>query len=154
MKQITLQEKYLTRARPTASADLTKDQRHAVGYFFVRLKSVDPVQYDVLMPDEKTEAVIKREFAHYISKYTPAQIDLGMARLHKLRQDNDKDYRFLNIDKTIGLIKNDDKAGAPAAGTYKILHRSQLLPEPEEHKAKRKEQGIKHTKRLLGMFDD
>ena len=137
---------------PVSSDQLTENQRQAVGYFFARLRSVDPVQYDAMMPDEKTEAITKREYAQHIMNFTKDQIDNGIDGLHTHRQQNDPDYKFLNIDKAIGLVANNGHKYASRAGIYKEFPKA--LPEPPEYKTRRRKAGEAELEKLRGMFDD
>ena len=135
------------RGRPVSSSDLTKEQRDSVGYFFYRLKAIDPLEFDRMMPDEKTEAIVKREYASSLIGIKKPQMDNGFAYLHDKRMSNDPDYRFLNIDKIIGLMHE----GASNAA-QKIFTPS--LPEPESAKAERKAKGRERMASLKSMLDE
>lgn len=127
--------KELSRA-PLSSSDLTKEQLGAVVYFFARLRTTDPVQFDTIMPDEKTESLVKREHSRYIKDFTKAQIDRGFDELHRLRQSGEKDFKWLNIDKVIGLISNPNADGNPA-GIHKVFAPLALPDKTAQEKAKK-----------------
>lgn len=143
---------------PIGSVDMTAQEVDSVAYFFVRLKSISPQQYDLLMPDDKTENIIKREYAAYVKDLTRAQIDKGMSVYHKKKQAGDKKYTFLDLDMVIGLIVNGEGSGMNT-GAYKDFYERAgngaaiRLPEPEYQRKKRKEKGLRHTSRILNMFD-
>lgn len=139
---------------PVSSSELTPEQRKAVGYFFARLKMISSQQYDLLMPDSKTESLIKREYAPHLIAFTKNQIDIGLEAFHSLRQRGDPDYKFLDLDKIIGLIGcNGHKPGEqPPAGIYKPFPKSHRI-ESETLKSKRKRAGescLAGLKAMLG----
>ena len=144
---------------PIGSVDMTAQEVDSVAYFFVRLKSISPQQYDLLMPDDKTESIVKREHAAYVKDLTRAQIDKGMAVYHKKKQAGDKKYTFLDLDIVIGLIVHGEGSGMNS-GAYKDFYArdengiAKRLPEPEYQRQNRKEKGLQHTSRILNMFDD
>ena len=127
---------------------MNESQRDSVAYFFLRLKATDPQQYDVLLPDEKTEAVIKREYAAHIMNFSREQIDKGIHDWHYQRQQQNPDYRFLNIDQVVGLVCE--------ANTARPEHRvfTKALPEPKEVIHRRKQQALEYCNRLMNMFDE
>lgn len=141
--------KALSRA-PLSSADLSKEQLGAVVYFFARLRTTDPVQFDTIMPDEKTEALVKREHSRYLKDFTKDQIDRGFDELHRLRQAGDKDYKWLNIDKVIGLIANPNTDGKPA-GIYKLFAPLALPDKTAQEKAKKA--GAAQLEAMKAMFN-
>ena len=143
MSEITLST---FRGRPVGSDSLDKDQARLVGYFFFRLKACDPIEYDRMMPDPKTEAIIKREYAGYIAGLTRDKIDRGFAHWHERRQAGDSDYRFVNIDRLLGLI-NEASQGV-AAHKY-------FLPSPvetQEQIAERKAVGRQRMESIKALF--
>lgn len=135
---------------PVSSDQLSKPERDAVAYFFARLKMISPQQFDSLMPDEKTEAMIKREFAAYIKGFTREQIDIGMDGFHRQRQLNNAEYRYLDIDKVIGLIRFGGRNPKEAVGaaSHKILKPALRLTSDAEEK-KRREAGKKALSQLM-----
>ncbi len=135
------------RGRPVSSADLTKDQRDAVAYFFYRLKAVDPLEFDRMMPDEKTASVVKREYAGSLIGIKKQQMDAGFAHLHERRMENDREFRFLNIDKIIGLMHENR-----SRQEHRILTPS--LPEPPEVKEQRKARGRERMATIKSIFDE
>lgn len=135
--------------RPMGSDELTKDQASAVGYFFVRLKMLDPLQYDTMMPDTKTEGLIKREHAAYLKDLTREKIDAGFAIVHEYRQSGDPDFKFLNIDRIVGVICGST---ASRAGMYKLFSPIGLPDITAQERAK--EAGAKELERLKGLFDE
>ena len=135
------------RGKPVGAEQLTKEQRDAVAYFFVRLKAIDPLEYDRMMPDETTERMIKREYASSIMCLTKDRMDSGFATLHKKRMDNEPEYRFINIDKILGLM-HEDRHGA----AHKYF--TPGLPEPESAKAARKARGREQCSKILSIFDE
>lgn len=135
---------------PMGSDQLTKEQREAVGYFFVRLKAIDPTQYDTLMPDLKTETLLKREYAPYLKDYTKQQIDRGLEMLHRKRQEGDPDYRWLNIDSVIRLIEGKVCGEQAPAGIYRYFEPLGLPDKAAEEKARKA--GASELQKLKGMF--
>ena len=135
------------RKRPMGSDQLTQDQRDSVGYFFLRLKTTDPGEYDRLMPDEKTEAIVKREYASHVMNYRRDKIDQGISDWHAFRQSGDPDYRFLNIDRVVGLISG----AARSMALYKPFQPS--LPESKSEKEARKKRGREHVQRLRNILE-
>lgn len=154
--QLSSVSKSIAAGRPMGSQELSKEQRHAIGYFFVRIKAIDPLQYDTLMPDEKTEAVVKREYAPQLASFTTDQIDKGIQALHKERQAFNPEYKFINFDKVIGLIKNGGNVGGVRAGLYSDMYdrSAPRLPEPEHQRRKRKEMGRKACSSILDILND
>lgn len=135
------------RGKPIGSDQLTKEQRTAVGYFFARLKAADPIEYDRMMPDQKTEAILKREYAYYIASQSRESIDLGLTYWHEQRQAGNPDFRYLNIDRILGLI---NESGGCAAHRY-------FLPAPAETKEEieaRKAVGREKMQSIMGLFDE
>ncbi len=124
------------KAGPVGSEDLSHDQRQAVGYFFTRLKMADSIQYDIICPDSKTEALVKREYASYIANLSQQQIDYGFAKFHEFRQTGDQDFKFISIDKIIGLASGKEKAGKwqHGAAAYKAFP---VLALPDKGKKER-----------------
>lgn len=90
-------------------APLTDIQKEAVAYFFMRVKAIYGQQYFTLMPDEKTEMIVKREFARQICDMDKCRMDAGFDALHRERQNNPANWEFLNLDKVCGLIKSGGK---------------------------------------------
>lgn len=146
------------RGKPVSSEMLSKEQRDAVGHFFVRLKAIDPGEYDRLMPDPKTEVFVKREYASSIVGLTRRQMDDGFAAYHQMRREGDPDYRFLNIDRVLGLMYQADSSQAAHKyidglekddeGEYYRVK----LPEPQHIKEARKKKGREHCARLMDML--
>lgn len=134
--------------RPMGADQLTLPEREAVGYFFVRLKMLDPMQFDNLMPDDKTERLIKREYAPYLRHLTRDKIDAGFAVIHDLRQQGDPEHKFLNIDKIIGVIC-DRTTGR--AGIYKVFEPLGLPDKTAEERARKAARP--HLDELKGMFE-
>ena len=91
--------------RPSTRKPLTELEKQAVAYFFMRVKAIYGQQYFNLMPDETTEAIVKREFARQVCAITKDKMDSGFEALHHQRQSNPKDWEFLNLDKVCGLVK-------------------------------------------------
>ena len=58
---------------PTPRAEMSDDQAKAVAYFYARLSAVYGPEYMRCFPDEKTEAVSKREHGPFIMDHTKAQ---------------------------------------------------------------------------------
>ena len=87
-------------------AELTRLQKEAVSYFFMRLKTIYLSQYQHLMPDEHTEKLAKREYARQVCNISKQKMDDGFNALHEQRQSDPKSWEFLNIDKVIGLVKS------------------------------------------------
>jgi hypothetical protein len=144
MNQLSTQ---VFRGKPIGSDQMTPDQAKLVGYFFFRLKACDPIEYDRMMPDPKTEAIIKREYAGYILSLNREKIDRGFAYWHDRRQAGDPDYRFMNIDRLLGLV-NDSSAGVAA---HKYFLPSP--PETAEQLAARKAIGREKMKSITSIFE-
>ena len=121
---------------PIGSDQITKEQAGAVGYFFARLQVIDSGQYHQLIPDPATEQVVKREYAAHLMNFSKDQIDKGLAQFHQLRPQGNLDYKFMNVDRIIGLM--NDSNGA-RAGMYKS--KPPELPEPPDVKQARKAKG-------------
>lgn len=90
----------------TQRAPLTDEQIQIVGYFFARVRVIYGNQYAINYPDETTEKLAKREYAREICSVTPEKLAKGFDVLHKQRQTNPEAWKFLDIDKIIGLVKN------------------------------------------------
>lgn len=148
------------RGKPVGAEMLSKEQRDAVAYFFFRLKAIDPAEYDRLLPDSKTERIVKREYAGSLIPLSKENMDAGFAYWHKKRQEGDPDFRFLNIDRVIGLMYENDSGfrghkyidglEKDDDGEYYRVR----LPEPEEIRQARKDRGRQHCRRLLSIFDE
>ena len=113
-----------------AVAPLNDQQKDSVVYFFLRLKLTYGNQYSVNMPDEKTESLIKREYARQVFNLTRQKIDKGFDSLHKMRQSDPEKWRFMDIDQVIGVIKNGVEGVARAPGVRETADRLKGL----EHK--------------------
>ncbi len=133
-------------------ADYEKD---TIAYFFAKLKLTDQRFYTQAMPDEKTEAITKRDYANQLRYLTNEQIDKGFTELRKLMAANHPEYKFMTIPKAIGLC--DGTAAVIVqegvqVGAHKVL--PPALPEPPDYRTKRYEEGVKQTAALLAMFED
>lgn len=100
---------------------LADNERNAVVYFFMKLKIADPRFYDQAMPDETTEKFTKREFSEFIRGFTKAKIDKGFFELNKLLAAGNPDYKFLTVQKVIGLIENGGAGEGVQAGAYRLF---------------------------------
>jgi hypothetical protein len=136
------------RGKPISSDQLTKEQRDAVGYFFFRLKAIDPGEFDRHMPDRKTESIIKREYAGSLMGMTKEQMDNGFAALHDLRREGHEDFKFLNIDRVIGLMYESGKTNQ----AHKVF--TPRLPESKEAKEERKARGREKCSAILSIFNE
>ena len=112
---------------PTSRAEMTDDQAKAVAYFYARLSAVYGTEYMRCFPDEKTEAVSKREHGPFIMGYTKAQIEKGIDALHVSRQSGEDKYKWLNIDEVIGLVKSGGNVTGDRVGAYKVFDRRSAL---------------------------
>ena len=112
---------------PTSRAEMTDDQAKAVAYFYARLSAVYGTEYMRCFPDEKTEAVSKREHGPFIMGYTKAQIDKGIDALHVSRQSGEDKYKWLSIDEVIGLVKSGGNVTGDRVGAYKVFDRKSAL---------------------------
>lgn len=114
MKDIrTLTGEIVGKPNRAAPVPLTVEQKDSIAFFFMRLKLVYAQQYDAAMPDETTEKFAKREYAKHLADLSRDQISKGFDRLHKLRQGASWDqWRYMDIDRVIGLIKNGDSGDA------------------------------------------
>lgn len=99
---------------------LNQTERDAVYYFFAKLKLFDPIRYDQIMPDAKSEKATKTEYANSIRGFTKLQIDFGFGELKKLVGLNDPDYKFLTVARIVGFIANGGNCEPPRAGMYKL----------------------------------
>ena len=136
---------------PVGSDQLSPGQRDSIAYFFFRLKTTDPQQYNLIMPGGKTEAAIKREYATHVMNFTRDKIDLGFEQLHKLRQANNPDYNFLNIDKVIGLI-NGSGMNQGRAGIHKPF--PPRIEPSEEELSRRQQVGRRELDKIKKMLDE
>jgi hypothetical protein len=130
---------------------LADNERNAVAYFFMKLRIADPRFYDQAMPDETTEKFTKREFSEFIRGFTKEKIDKGFLNLHKFLADSHPDYKFLTIQKVIGLVENGGAGEAVQSGAFKLFPRMLGL-EDQTEKAKRYELGKKKSSELLSML--
>ena len=112
---------------PTPRAEMSDDQAKAVAYFYARLSAVYGPEYMRCFPDEKTEAVSKREHGPFIMGYTKAQIEKGIDALHVSRQSGEDKYKWLNIDEVIGLVKSGGNVTGDRVGAYKVFDRRSAL---------------------------
>src|SRR5690554_1334906 len=72
-------------ARPAdTQAPLTQPERDAIGYFFFRLRLFSPMFYEQIAPDEKTERLVKREYAAMLRVLSREQIDAGLRGYKRL----------------------------------------------------------------------
>lgn len=116
---------------------LADNERNAVAYFFMKLRIADPRFYDQAMPDEKTEKFTKREFSEFIRKFTKEKIDNGFVQLHKLLACGNPDYKFLTIQKVIGLIENGGAGEGVQAGAHRLFAPLALPDKTAEEKARK-----------------
>lgn len=130
MNQIAMYENHLENSarRPMTGDELTPQQKQAVGYFIRRLKLVSPAEFDRMVPSAEVRKEIQRDYAPYVKDFSRAHIDAGFDRLHTLRQQGDPEYKFLDIDKAIGLIQMAARQGvySPRSGKFFIAK-----PDPE-----------------------
>lgn len=141
------------RGAPLDASRLTEQQRDSVAYLFYRLKTVDPSEYDRIIPDESTERALKREYAAHIIEFDRAAIDKGIDLWHTCRQKSGREYseyKFLKIDTVIGLIYEANRTRAER----KYFFDSPRLPEPEYQKRKRKEKGRKALSSIKSFLDE
>ena len=141
----------LYRSPPIDSSQLNQNQRDSVAYFFFRLKTTDPTEYDRVIPDESTERALKAEYAPHVMNMTRTRIDAGIALWHQYRQSRDyanRDYQFLKIDNVIGLIY---EANNPRP-EHKILPIG--LPEPPGAKRERKQRLGNVVGDIKKLFDE
>jgi len=130
---------------------LADNERNAVAYFFMKLRIADPRFYDQAMPDETTEKFTKREFSEFIRGFTREKIDKGFLNLHKFLADGHPDYKFLTIQKVIGLVENGGAGEAVQSGAFKLFPRY-IGIEDQTEKAKRYELGKQKSSELLAML--
>lgn len=123
---------------PVGAEQLDDDQLNAVIYFFTRLKMLDPIQFDSVCPDTKTEKLVKREYAIFICDLTKEQIDNGFNEYHAMRQSGDPEARFLNIDKIVGLSSKKVVSGDwhHRTAAYKPVRRLGLPDGTKKEKSK------------------
>lgn len=109
--QTILQNRQVT--QEVAPAPLTAEQKDSLAFFFMRLKLVYGPLYDSAIPDETTERFVKREYGRHVADLTREQISKGFDRLHQLRQGASwEQWRYMDIDRVVGLIKNGDSGEA------------------------------------------
>ena len=89
----------------SAKPALTQDQADAVGYFFARIRVIYGHQYQVNFPDESTEKFAKREYARQVCNISRETMDEGFDALHKARQETPDEWKYLDLDKIIGLVR-------------------------------------------------
>jgi hypothetical protein len=104
-----------------SDAVFTDQEKDSTGYFFVRLKVCYPQQYNSQYPDEITERFAKREYARQFSGIGREKIDSGFNLLHSYRQKDPDGWRFIDVDKIIGLIKYGEFGGIERAGIHKVF---------------------------------
>lgn len=143
------------RAPAKPQLPLANYEKDTIAYFFAKLKLTDQRFYTQAMPDEKTEAITKRDYANQLRYLTNEQIDRGFTELRKLMAANHPEYKFMTIPKAIGLC--DGTAAViiqegVQAGSQKVL--PPALPEPPEYRTKRYEEGVKQAAALLAMLED
>lgn len=138
--------------QPRKAPQLTDVERDSVAYFFFRLKLIDPRFYDEIMPDEKTEQLVKREHANMIRGFSREKIDFGMGELKKLAGSNHPDYRRLTVSKVIMLISNGGSPDCAPAGIYKISP-PPALPDLATQ-AKAKAAGERVMPGIMKMFEE
>jgi hypothetical protein len=131
----------------------SQDEQDTVAYFFFKLKAVYLDHCRRMMPDIKTENIIKREYAPHLVGFTRPQINRGFDALHIARREYPSDWEFLNIDKVIGLVISPEGFGDPdyvkPAGIHRVFPK--LLPnKTAEEKAKAA--GEKELARLKDLF--
>lgn len=129
---------------------LADNERNAVAYFFMKLRIADPRFYDQAMPDEKTEKFTKREFSEFIRKFTKEKIDNGFVQLHKLLACGNPDYKFLTIQKVIGLIENGGAGEGVQVGAHRLF--APLALPDLTAQAKAKQAGAQELSGMLSMF--
>lgn len=144
--------------QPVGPAPLSEQERDVVGYFFSRLRLIDPLFFDQVAPDVETERLVKREFANMLRRFSRAQVDAGLAGLKRAMSMRLADFRFLTVPKIIGLVECGGKLPAgdgdfARAGIYREFRRERLL-EDEEAKAERLAAGRRGCADLLTILDD
>jgi predicted Zn-ribbon and HTH transcriptional regulator len=138
---------------PTSRAEMSDDQAKAVAYFYARLSAVYGPEYMRCFPDEKTEAVSKREHGPFIMGYTKAQIEKGIDALHVSRQSGEDKYKWLNIDEVIGLVKSGGNVTGDRVGAYKVFDKKAALTD-QTALAKRKVAGRSCLDEMLGSLKE
>lgn len=126
-----------------AKAPLDQSQANAVGYFFARLRAIYANQYTVNYPDERTEMYAKREYARQICDITRERMDEGFEALHQQRQQNHEDWKYLDLDKIIGLIKTGGQHWSHRVMAAKDDDKQKALPQ------KRSQEVIDHGSKLI-----
>lgn len=129
---------------------LADNERNAVAYFFMKLRIADPRFYDQAMPDEKTEKFTKREFSEFIRGFTKEKIDRGFLELNKLLAAGNPDYKFLTIQKVIGLIENGGASEGVQAGAYRLFAPLALPDKTAQEKAR--QAGAQELGSLRNLF--
>ncbi|WP_444893614.1 hypothetical protein ACJJIE_03775 [Microbulbifer sp. TRSA001] len=137
--------------RPMGSDELSREQRDSVAYFFLRLSLLNREQYDRQFPDEKTEALAKREYAAHLKDFTREQIDAGMAAYHENRQAGVEGFQFLDADRAIGLIRNGGVGEGNPARIHKLFEPLALPDKNAQDRARKS--GESELAKMRGMFD-
>ena len=138
--------------RPMGSDQLQQHERDAVAYFFLRLSLLNREQYDRQFPDEKTEALAKREYAAHLKDFSREQIDKGMAAYHDNRQYGVDGYQFLDVDRAIGLIRNGGVSEGNPARIHKPFEPLALPDKQAEEKARKAgENELEKMRALMGL---
>lgn len=139
----------------TTTRQMNVTQKQAVKYFFARLQRVYQAEYRRQMPDENTARGIKQEFAHLIMDLSKEVMDSGFDNLHEERKLPNSEYKFLNLDAVIELVKNGRPQEGVQAGAYKpFFPNGRRLEEPVERRSRRKQAAEDGLSRIKSLFDE
>jgi|SRR5690554_5379092 len=142
--------------RPEAQAPLTQQERDVIGYFFFRLRLINPMFYEQIAPDEATERLVKREHAAMLRKLTREQVDTGLGGYKRLIAEGHPEYRFASLAQIIGVLERGgyapDEINTGRAGIYKTAPRPAL--EDQTAKERRRRDGVRQCASILSMFDE
>ncbi|WP_323845379.1 hypothetical protein [Microbulbifer magnicolonia] len=136
---------------PMGSSELKERERDVVAYFFLRLRMINGEQFDRLFPDERTEALAKREYAAHLKDFSREEIDRGIAAYHENRQYGVNGFQFLDVDRAIGLIKNSGLIEGNPARIHKLFEPQALPDKTAEEKSRRA--GARELEKMRSLFD-
>ena len=136
----------------TRSESMTDEQKQAVKYFFARLQRIYQAEYRRQIPDESTSRAVRQEFADRIMNISKALMDKGFDNLHDELCDPESSYKFMKLDAVIELVKMGGNSKGVQDGAHRIFPKA--LPEPKEHKEKRRKVAIEACSRIKSIFDE
>ena len=125
-------------AKAPARRPLTDDEIQQVGMFFARLRVIYGNQYLVNFPDESTEKFAKMEYARQICAIKPDRLSEGFQALHRQRQQNPQDWKFMDLDRIIGLVKTGGSHWSHRVIEAKDAEQMLALPQKRSEETKKR----------------